>query len=240
MPVGPTRRASARRSRDAAGGQRLGVFGGTFNPVHLAHLRCAEELAETLRLDRVLFIPSASPPHKKPAGLARAHHRLAMVRLAVTGNPRFQASAVEIERGGRSYSVDTLRHLRQRSSPAAEFFFLVGLDAFRELETWKEHAEIFSLAHVVVATRPPDVASPTRSLLPIAVRDRFCYDPSSEGFINRSGNRVLFRHVTALDISASAIRARLARGQSVRYLLPPAVHRYIAAHGLYAGRRRSV
>jgi nicotinate-nucleotide adenylyltransferase len=215
--------------------RRLGILGGTFNPIHLAHLRSAEELAEGLHLDRVLFIPSASPPHKRSEQVAPAHHRLAMVRLALRGNRCFRVSTIEINRGGCSYSVDTLRMLRQRWGQRVEIFFVVGIDAFREVEMWKEYTEIFSLAHIVVISRPPDTVRPRRALLPVAVRRQFCYLSEREGFINRAGQKILFRQVTALDISASDIRARLARGRSIRYLLPLSVQRYIEKHRLYAG-----
>lgn len=212
---------------------RLGVFGGTFNPVHLAHLRCAEEAREALRLDRVLFVPAANPPHKGAAGLAGAAHRLAMLRLATRGHPAFRVSALEIERGGRSYSVDTLRQLRARLPASTRLFFLLGVDQFREIGTWREYRELFSLAEFAVMTRPPHALAAPRTLLPVAARGEFCYGPDRKTLRHRSGNTITFLTVTALDISASVIRARLARGGSVRYLVPPAVERYIERHGLY-------
>jgi nicotinate (nicotinamide) nucleotide adenylyltransferase len=133
---------------------RIGIFGGTFNPIHLAHLRSAEEVRAALRLDHVLFIPSAAPPHKRSDGLTSPAHRLAMVRLAIRGNPHFRVSTIEIERRGRSYSVDTLRALRRRI-PGARFFFIMGMDAFREIATWKEYRSLFALSNIVVTSRPP-------------------------------------------------------------------------------------
>jgi nicotinate-nucleotide adenylyltransferase len=212
--------------------QRVGVFGGTFNPIHYGHLRSAEEIGETLALERVLFLPSAAPPHKNRSNLAPPHHRLAMVRLAVAGNPRFRASALEVERGGRSYSVDSLRELRRRLGEGARLHFVIGLDAFREIDSWKEYEEIFGLADLVVTSRPPEAPVPTRELLPVAVRAQFCYR-RGRGWIHRSGHTIRFGSVTPLDISASDIRLRLARRQSIRYLLPPSVERYIARHRLY-------
>lgn len=222
MPAGPPREPA-----------RIGVLGGTFNPIHYGHLRSAEEIAEALDLQRVLFIPSAEPPHKPRRSLAPALHRLAMVRLAVAGNPRFRASPLELDRGGRSYSVDTLRHLRRRLGDDAELYFFLGLDAFREIHLWKEFTEIFSLADLVVTSRPPVLAAPTPDLLPVAVRSQFCYRPR-RGWIHPSGHKILFRSVTPLDISASDIRRRLRRRESIRYLVPPPVERYITRHHLYA------
>jgi len=212
---------------------RLGVFGGTFNPVHIGHLRAAEEVAEKFELDRVLFVPSANPPHKTVRGLAPAAHRLAMVRLAIAGNPRFRASDLELRRKGRSYSVDTLRTLRERIGQRADLYFILGVDAFRDIHTWHQYEQLFWLAHFVVISRPPQEAQPRKSLLPVAVRARFCYRRSERGLVNDGGYRIHFQDVTALDISSSDIRARAARGASLRYLVPPSVCQYIARHRLY-------
>jgi nicotinate-nucleotide adenylyltransferase len=211
---------------------RVGVLGGTFDPIHYGHLRSAEEIAENLALESVLFVPSSQPPHKRRHNLAAADHRLAMVRLAVAGNPRFRASGVEVERGGRSYSVDTLRHLRRRLGDAAEIYFVLGLDAFREIESWKDYTEVFGLANLVVTSRPPEAVEPSPELLPVAVRAHFCYRPR-RGWIHPSGHTILFRSVTPLAISASDIRARLSRHRSIRYLVPPSVERYVVRHQLY-------
>lgn len=215
--------------------RRIGILGGTFNPVHLGHLRSAEEVRERQALDQILFIPSAMPPHKRGDGLVAAAHRLAMVKLAIAGNPSFRASTIEILRRGRSYSVDTLRLLRTRM-PNAEFAFIMGIDAFREITTWKDYATIFALCNVIVTSRPPIEETALRAALPVAVRRQFCYRGLQFELEHRTGNRVIFERITGLDISASAIRRRLSRGSSIRYLVPPSVERYIARHRLYAGR----
>jgi nicotinate-nucleotide adenylyltransferase len=215
--------------------RRVGIFGGTFNPIHLAHLRSAEEVREAQGLDRILFVPSATPPHKRKYGLVSAEHRLAMVRLAIAGNPSFRVSTIEIDRPGRSYSVDTLRALRARM-PGVAFVFIMGLDTFREIDTWKEYERLFALADLVVTSRPPLREPNLRRALPVAVRAQFCYRTGH--LEHRTGNRVVFQRISGLDISASAIRQRLSRGFSIRYLVPPAVERYIRRNGLYAGRFR--
>lgn len=218
------------RSREAA---RIGILGGTFNPIHLGHLRSAEEVREAQQLDRVLFIPSAAPPHKRRQRLVSAPHRLAMTRLAVAGNPYFKVSTIEMERPGHSYSVDTLRALHARM-PGAAFSFIMGADAFGEIETWKEYEGIFSLCDLVVTSRPPQDNTPLIDALPVAVRTQFCY--RNNALEHRTGNRVIFQRISDLDISASSIRRRLARGLSIRYLVPAPVERYIARHGLYVRR----
>ena len=216
--------------------RRIGVFGGTFDPIHLAHLRCAEEARETLDLDRILFVPAADPPHKTRQAVTPAHHRLAMVRLATAGNKRFRVSNIEIERNGPSYTVDTLRSLRLRLGPAAQLTLLLGLDAFRDLGTWKEYRTLFTLADLAVWSRPPGARGRPRALLPVAARRDFCYAEDQTTLIHNTGTRIHFLTVTALDISASDIRQRLRRGHSVRYLLSSAVERYVTREGLYQGR----
>ncbi len=213
--------------------ERIGIFGGTFNPIHIAHLRSAEEVREAQHLDRILFIPSAAPPHKQT--VAPAAHRLAMVRLALAGNPHFQVSTIEVARRGRSYSVDTLRALHARM-PGTSFAFIMGVDAFREIDTWKEYQSIFALADLIVTSRPPRRETALRRALPVAVRKHFCYRAGQ--LEHRTGNRIIFQPVSDLDISASSIRQRLSRGLSIRYLVPAAVERYITRHNLYARRSR--
>jgi nicotinate-nucleotide adenylyltransferase len=235
--VSPRTRPLPRARRPAP--LRIGVFGGTFDPIHLAHLRCAEEAREALDLDRVLFVPAADPPHKTRRQVSPAHHRLAMVRLAAAGNAHFRVSSVEIERSGPSYSIDTLRSLRLRLGPAARLTLLVGLDAFRDIGTWKDYRTLFTLADLAVWSRPPGGLARPLALLPVAARGDFCYAKGQTSLIHRTGTRIQFLTVTALDISASDIRQRLRRGRSVRYLLPPAVERYAMREGLYRGRALS-
>jgi nicotinate-nucleotide adenylyltransferase len=223
---------SAARGR---AGRRIGVFGGTFDPIHIAHLRCAEEARERLDLDEILFIPAADPPHKTRRVTAAAH-RLAMVRLATVGNPAFRVSSIEIERGGLSYTVDTLRALHARLPTGTALTLLIGLDAFREIGTWKEYRALFGLVDLAVWSRPPSVIRTPRALLPVAAQRDFCYTRPENTLQHRTGNHIRFLTVTALDISASAIRLRRRRGLSTRYLVPEPVERYVSRHRLYSRR----
>ncbi len=211
----------------------IGIFGGTFNPIHLGHLRAAEEVREAHALDEVRFVPAAMPPHKAEAGVAAPAHRLRMVELAIAGVPGFRTSAIELERGGRSYSIDTLRALAAEVGHTARLVFIVGFDAFRDFHTWKEHAALFGLCDVVVATRPPWPERLTLEEIPVAAREAFWYDPISESFRHASGHVLSLQRITALDISAATVRTRIAAQRSVRFLVPPAVEAYIAEHGLY-------
>jgi nicotinate-nucleotide adenylyltransferase len=210
---------------------RIGLFGGTFNPVHLAHLRTAEEVREALALDRVEFVLSATPPHKAPDDIASVEDRRRMLELAVADHPSFAVNTTEVERAGRSYSIDTIVASQARL-PDAHFTFILGADAFAEIESWKRFDEIFARADVCVLSRPGfTIAQP-----PIAIENSFCYDPDRRVYVHQSGHSLLFLSVTALMISASDIRHRHATGRSIRYLVSRDVEQYIHAHGLYAGR----
>jgi nicotinate-nucleotide adenylyltransferase len=219
---------------------RIGIFGGTFNPIHMGHLRAAEEVVEALDLARMVFVPSAEPPHKRPGlrdPVAPASERLAWVREAVRDNPRFEVDALEVERGGPSYSVETLRVLGARSAPEPPVF-AIGQDAFRELGTWREPRALVRLAHFAVITRPPATKSPLAEWLPAELRGEVELAPDGLSARHRQAPtwmRVV--EITALDISASEIRRRLREGRSVRYLLPEAVRRAVEASGVY--RRRA-
>jgi nicotinate-nucleotide adenylyltransferase len=214
------------------------VLGGTFDPIHLAHLRVAEEIREAQGLEQVRLVPSAVPPHKRSAG-ASARHRLAMVRRAVAGHAGLAAWDVELRRAGPSYSVDTLRALRAERGPGGRIVFALGWDAFAELDTWKEYAAIFGMCDIVVVTR---AAHPTRLVLrdfPIAARKALHYDRRSAGFRHVSGHRVTLQRVTALDISSTDVRTRVRAGRSIAFLVPEPVRTYIHDHTLYGAPRRN-
>jgi nicotinate-nucleotide adenylyltransferase len=205
---------------------RMGVFGGTFNPIHVGHLRAAEEVTEALGLERMLFVPSAAPPHKSdPAGdaVAPAEWRLAWARRAVQDNPRFQVDDLEVERGGPSYSVDTLRILAERLAPDRPVF-VIGHDAFVELGTWKEPETILRLAHFAVTTRPPVARGQLADWLPRCLRDDVEVAPDGLSGRHRGAGTWV------------RIRRRLREGRSVRYLLPEVVRIAVLESRAYALR----
>ena len=213
-------------------GRKIGIFGGTFNPIHLGHLRSAEEIRESFALDRIYFVLAARPPHRSGDTLVSAAHRLKMVELAVADNPFFQASAVELERTGPSYSIDTIRSFRQMLDPAA-LFFVVGLDAFREIHTWKEYASIPELCHLIVTSRPGVSTPPPDQLLPVALQPALWYDPVQRMYHHTSGHSLVFHEIHGLQISASQVRSLLRQSKSIRYLVPSTVAAYIADNALY-------
>lgn len=212
--------------------KRIGILGGSFDPIHVGHLRSAEEVRDELELELVYFVPAHQPPHKPGRRLAPGRARLAMVELAVADNPAFRASAIEIERGGTSYSIDTIRSFASQDSQAA-LFFIVGMDAYREIRTWKDAARIFELASIVVTSRPPDSAEASIDDLPVAARDAFCYDSNTLSYRHRIGTTLRFLPITGFDVSATGIRERIRQGRSIRYLVPSAVERYVRDHQLY-------
>lgn len=211
---------------------RTGIFGGTFNPIHLAHLRVAEEVREACALDRVLFLPAALPPHKQSGVDTPFRHRLAMVEAALTDHPDFSACDLEARRSGASYSVDTLEEL-QRLYPDDELFFIIGLDSFVDITSWKDFPRLFELANIVVAYRPDYGDDDPRTRLPVALAEQFCYDEGSFNLRHKCGKRLIFVAETRLAISSTMLRERVARNQSIRYLVPASVEAYIQQHHLY-------
>ncbi len=212
---------------------RLGLFGGTFNPIHYGHLRSAEEILESLALDRLLFIPAAQPPHKDSGAITPFATRLEMTRLAVEGHPVFEVSDIEGQRPGRSYSIETLRQFRESHGAAAEIFFILGLDAILEINTWKDYRQLFTLCHFVVLDRPGSERQQLASVLQQEVHPQFRYQAEVDAFLHPSGYQVFFRRTTLLDISSTRIRRLAGQGKSIRYLLPEAVRRYILLNKLY-------
>jgi nicotinate-nucleotide adenylyltransferase len=211
---------------------RIGIFGGTFNPIHLGHLRSAEEVREAFALDRIYFVPAAQPPHKKTNALADAKHRLKMVELAVADNSSFIASAIELERSGPSYSVDTIRRFHM-DLPDAVFFFILGLDAFREIHTWKEYTLIPSLCNLIVTSRPGLSTPSIDQFIPVALQTTLWYDPALKMYRHTSGHCLAFHEIQGLNISASQVRQIVRQRKSLRYLVPSAVEAYITEHTFY-------
>lgn len=202
---------------------RVGVMGGTFDPIHHGHLYCAENARECCGLDRVLFIPAARSPFKLAGDQTDGEHRWAMVKLAVADNPYFAASRIELDRDGPSYTVDTLTALNQeyqQSGEPTELYLIVGADALVTMGSWHRAGEILRLAAIAAVPRPgTDVAA----LRAAAAELEQQYDA-----------RITLCDGPAVDISATELRHRLAAGRSVRYLAPATVAGYIADHGLYA------
>ena len=209
----------------------LGIFGGTFDPVHFGHLRLAEEARQDLALNKVLWIPAGQPPHRA-APRVTGRHRLDMVRLALAGHANFAVDSAEIASEQPSYTVETLLRLRQEYGPQQSLVLLLGADAFAGLPTWYRWSELLSLVHIAVSHRPGFPVAVNS--LPAELADEFARRRSDVNALHAApaGAIVTFA-MTQLAISATQIRRLLANGESVRYLLPDAVIDYIAANQLY-------
>ena len=199
---------------------RLGIFGGTFDPIHYGHLLLAESCREQCRLDAVWFLPAAVPPHKQGRELTPAAHRIAMLELATAGNPPFSVCRYEINRGGVNYTVDTLAHFRAED-PERELFFLMGADMFLDLPHWRETRRVCELAVPVVVRRPGTGAVDF---------DCLCRLVSDERIEAMRCHQV---EMPEIGTSSTDLRRRVHLGQSIRYRVPSAVEMYIQTHGLY-------
>ncbi|MCA9052516.1 MAG: nicotinate-nucleotide adenylyltransferase [Planctomycetaceae bacterium] len=195
---------------------RIGIFGGTFDPVHYGHLLLAEQCREQLELDAVWLMPAAVPPHKQRVGISDAKHRVAMLELAAAGHPPFQVSRLELERGGTSFTVDTLSALHAEA-PDRELVLLIGADSLTDLSTWREPQRILELSQVAAVNRG-------RQMIDLA---------EIHQSIPGAAGRIVSVAMPAVDLSATDIRARVAAGRSIRFMVPRAVEEYIRQHGLY-------
>ncbi|HTL61637.1 MAG TPA: nicotinate-nucleotide adenylyltransferase [Nitrospira sp.] len=216
----------------------IGLLGGTFNPIHNGHLAIARETRQTLALDRVIFIPSGDPPHKPADGMASAKARYEMVRLAIDGDPSLAISDVEVRRTGKSYTIDTIRLIQKEYGHQTPLYFLIGLDAFLEFPTWRDPETLLTLCSFVVLSRP-GLSFQALSVLPFIPRL-----PQASLLDLDTGTRVrldvavgsqslICLRLAPTDVSASDIRARIARGASTANLLPPVVESYILQHHIY-------
>lgn len=192
---------------------RIGVMGGTFDPVHIGHLVAASEVAHRFHLERVVFVPTGRPWQKSDRRVSDPEDRYLMTVIATADDERFSVSRVDVDRDGPTYTVDTLRDIRTEIGEEHDYHFITGADALGDILSWREPDEVLRLAHLVGVTRPGHVLA----------------DPGL------APGRVTLLEIPALAISSSDIRARVSRGEPIRYLVTPGVEAYIAKVGLYAG-----
>ncbi|HHT43400.1 MAG TPA: nicotinate-nucleotide adenylyltransferase [Firmicutes bacterium] len=199
---------------------KVGIMGGTFDPIHYGHLVTAEGARYTFGLDQVLFLPAGRPPHKRNTQVTDSEHRYMMTVLATLTNPYFEVSRLEIDRKGTSYTIDTLRILREQYGPEAELFFITGADAIFDISSWKNSDECLELAHFVAATRPG-----------FSLED---LPESTQQWVAKHQERFHILRVPAMAISSTEVRERVRQGSSIRYLVPEPVEHYIRRQHLYA------
>ncbi len=206
---------------------RIGIFGGTFNPIHFGHLRTVEDVADTFKFDSIYFVLSKIPPHKFKRELTPAEERFKLLKLALKGNHKFIPSDIEIRRSNVSYTVDTVKYFNKKF-PNDELFFIIGSDSFLEIETWFSYAEILKLINIVVMSREG-----FKYDTPLI--EKLGYKPLNNFAINISNKRIYFTNVTRLDISSSLIRKNLKDGLSIKYFMPERCAEYIYKKNLYLG-----
>lgn len=200
---------------------KIGILGGTFNPIHIGHLIIAEEAYWRHGLSRVLFIPAGHPPHKDTQDLIEAHHRYEMIKLAIHGNDHFEASDIEITRKSKSYTVDTVEGLLQRLGRNCELYLIIGMDTVQELPSWKDIKRLSTLCRLILVNRPDSPLDSLSQLIPILGEKKVLEMES------------LQMRIPPIGISSTEIRNRLKAGRQVRYMVPEAVEYYIRTHGLY-------
>ncbi|MBT9176951.1 MAG: putative nicotinate-nucleotide adenylyltransferase [Firmicutes bacterium] len=204
---------------------RIGVMGGTFDPIHLGHLVTAETVRHRFGLQQVVFVPTGRPPHKRGEDVSSAEHRYVMTFLAVVSNPEFGISRIEIDRLGYSYTFDTMLALGEMYGPDCELYFITGADAMRDIHTWHRAPELLTLCHFVAASRPGYTLCDYMAQTDI---ERF-----------RQSGHIHLVEVPAMAISSTGLRRRVRAGEPIRYLVPEAVENYIYEHRLYLGGARS-
>ncbi len=223
---------------------RIGLFGGTYNPIHLGHLRAAVEVKEGFSLDEIYVIPCAIPPHKQSGHVAGAKERYEMARIATSNMPGFLASDVELKRSGLSYTpsytIDTVLHYKSFFKKDTEIYFILGLDAFLEIDTWKSYMDLFPLIPFIILTRPyaghkdPGVRQQKiEDYIKSKISAGYKYDSAKSGFIHLEMEPVFLFDVTSLEISSSAIRSLIKRRRSIQFLVPDEVIDFIKTKGLY-------
>jgi len=235
-------------SKRSAGGRRIALFGGTFDPIHAGHIAVARAAERRFDLDRVFFIPTSRPPHKSIAELSAYEHRFAMVALACSAHPRFVPSLAEASLDGEGdrfcYSIDTVRRFRQEfNRPGDRIYFIVGADSFLHVQTWKDYAELLELCDFVVANRPGFQTQRLREVIPAALlagNDGAGAAPRAKTsgdsrVIHLRHTDVYFLEKVASQVSATDVRQRIERGRTVRGLVPPGVEEYINKQALYTG-----
>jgi nicotinate-nucleotide adenylyltransferase len=212
---------------------RLGILGGTFDPIHYGHLRIAEEACEELHLEKVLMIPGATPPHKGKMKISPFEDRFAMAVLAAKDSPLLEVLDLEGRREGPSYSVDTLSEIRRMYGPEVELFFIIGMDAFLEIKTWERYEDLFKETNFAVIKRP---GVPDEQFGSLIMSMNMGFQPGEEAgsfILPSTGQGIFYKKMALLDISSTMIREKAAGGRSIRFLLPESVESYIKEKGLY-------
>ena len=217
---------------------RLGILGGTFDPIHFGHLRIAEEVFEEMALEKVLLMPGSLPPHKDRKTITPFLDRFFMTQAAAGDSLSLEAVDLEARREGLSYSIETLRETRKLYKTDLDLFFIIGSDAFMEIKSWKEYKNLFNEANFVVIKRPGFSLDDLEPFL-TSISAGFKKGPNEDTFAHPSGNQLFYKKATLMEISSTNIREMVAAGKSIRFLVPEAVRKYILEKGLYSNNGNS-
>jgi nicotinate-nucleotide adenylyltransferase len=220
--------------------KRIGLFGGTFNPIHLGHVQVIQEVKQGFGLDKIFIIPSALPPHKTPDGLVDAGDRIEMIRLSFSNHPDFAVSDVELNRSGPSYTIDTVRHFKSILPEDSELFLILGSDAFLEIDTWKSYKDLFLLIPFIVMSRGTEGINSRMfgrkivgDYLKSKISEGYNLSASQSSYIHKEKQPVYVFDVTPIDISSTKIRKLIKNGSPIKSLVPEIVEAFIKSKGLY-------
>ena len=220
---------------------RVGLFGGTFNPIHHGHLRAAVEIQESFRLQKLYLIPAALPPHKDLKNVLSASDRIEMTRLAIQDYPDFILSDVELKRSGPSYTVDTVQAFQNDLEPGSDLFLIMGLDAFLEIDTWKAYKRLVQMLPIIVMARPLQEGVITHTewagmteLIHTQISDAYQFSNQKNCYLHQRYQPIHRQPISMLDISATKIRQLVRQNRSIRFLVPQSVENYILKQGIYA------
>ncbi len=220
--------------------KQIGLFGGTFNPVHLGHVQVIREVKSGFNLDEILIIPSALPPHKKQNTVVDAEDRLEMIRLAFLNDPDFVISEVELERTGLSYTIDTVRYFRSMLPESTKLYLIMGLDAFLEIDTWKSYKDLFLLIPFIVMSRTVGGKNEKTSrwefignYLRSRISKGYAFSASQSTYVHNKKQPIFVFDVSPVDISSTTIREYIKKGVPIKHLVPEIIEDYIKTKGLY-------
>jgi len=216
---------------------KIGLFGGSFNPVHIGHLRAAEEIKELLLLDKIIFIPTATHPLKKSKNVPDGKKRYQMLKLAVRDNPDFEVSDAELKRGGPSYTIDTLKYF-SKMYKRKELYFIIGSENLSNIDKWKEYQELFIYSNFVVIKRPGKRFSKDKSMLPAKLKSMFDFKESSKDitiYEQKKSKKLIFLNIRGIRISSTRVRKLIKDKKSVRYFIPNGLYNYILKNNIYIG-----
>lgn len=217
------------------GNKKIGLFGGSFNPIHLGHLKAAEELIELIPLDKVIFIPTSIHPQRKLNNMIGVDDRLRILELSIEDNPNFEISKIEIEREGPSYTIDTLKEYKNEN-PKIDMYFILGNELFESIDSWKDYRELFQYSNFLVIARPGEKYNNIDEVIPLELKNDFRYSFRENKCVyyeHKSSKMLIFAEIIGIKVSSTMIRELIKKNMSIKYLVHERVEQYIKSNNLY-------